>query len=84
MWENLENKYNHCQVMIIQKKRRGCIVLYCFYNYKGARKLSQYIRSLKKVFWYREPKDYIEVIDPPIIEEYEIPHLKAKEKSADN
>ena len=84
MWENLENKYNHCQVMIIQKKRRGCIALYCFYNDKGARKLSQYIRSLKKVFWYREPKDYIEVIDPPIIEEYEIPHLKAKEKSADN
>ena len=22
MWENLDNKYNHCQVMIIQKKRR--------------------------------------------------------------
>ena len=84
MWENLENKYNHCQVMIIQKKRRGCIALYCFYNDKGARKLSQYIRSLKKVFWYREPKDYIEVIDPPIIEEYEIPHLKAKERSANN
>ena len=61
--------------------------MYCsvlLYNDKGARKLSQYIRSLKKVFWYREPKDYIEVIDPPIIEEYEIPHLKAKEKSADN
>lgn len=35
-------------------------------------------------FWHRVPKDYIEVIDPPIIDEYEIPHLKAKEKSADN
>jgi hypothetical protein len=79
MWENLENKYNHCQ-----KKRRGCIALYCFYNDKGAKKLSHYIRSLEHVFWYREPKDYIEVIDPPIIDEYEIPHLKAKERSANN
>ena len=84
MWENLENKYNHCQVMIIQKKRRGCIALYCFYNDKGAKKLSHYIRSLEHVFWYREPKDYIEVIDSPIIDEYEIPHLKAKERSANN
>ena len=84
MWENLENKYNHCQVMIIQKKRRGCIALYCFYNDKGAKKLSHYIRSLEHLFWYREPKDYIEVIDPPIIDEYEIPHLKAKERSANN
>ena len=56
--------------MIIQIKRRGCIALYCFYSDKGDRKLSQYRRSLIKVFWYREPKDYIEVIDPPIIEEY--------------
>lgn len=84
MWQNLENKYNHCQVMIIQKNRRGCIALYCFYNDKGARKLSHYIKTLKNIFWYRVPKDYIEVIDPPIIDEYEIPHLKAKEKSADN
>ena len=51
---------------------------------KGAKKLSHYIRSLEHVFWYREPKDYIEVIDPPIIDEYEIPHLKAKERSANN
>jgi hypothetical protein len=68
MWENLENKYNHCQVMIIQKKRRGCIALYCFYNDKGAKKLSHYIRSLEHVFWYREPKDYIEVIYNPQIQ----------------
>lgn len=39
---------------------------------------------IRTSFWYREPKDYIEVIDPPIIDEYEIPHLKAKEKSTNN
>ena len=61
--------------------------MYCsvlLYNDKGAKKISHYIRSLEHLFWYREPKDYIEVIDPPIIDEYEIPHLKAKERSANN
>ena len=27
-------------------------------------KQNHYIKSLQKVFWYRNPKDYIEVIDP--------------------
>ena len=34
------------------------------YTDEGAKKLNHYIKSLQKVFWYRNPKDYIEVIDP--------------------
>ena len=64
MWEKYENKYTHCLVILIQKRYRGCIPLYCLYTDEGAKKLNHYIKSLKKVFWYRNPKDYIEVIDP--------------------
>lgn len=64
MWEKYENKYTHCLVILIQKRYRGFIPLYCLYSDEGAMKLNHYIKSLKKVFWYRNPKDYIEVIDP--------------------
>ena len=64
MWEKYENKYTHCLVILIQKRYRGCIPLYCLYTDEGAKKLNHYIKSLQKVFWYRNPKDYIEVIDP--------------------
>lgn len=64
MWEKYENKYTHCLVILIQKRYRGCIPLYCLYTDEGAKKLNHYIKSLKKIFWYRDPKDYIKVIDP--------------------
>ena len=64
MWEKYENKYTHCLVILIQKRYRGCIPLYCLYTDEGAKKLNHYIKSLQKEFWYRNPKDYIEVIDP--------------------
>jgi hypothetical protein len=64
MWEKYENKYTHCLVILIQKRYRGCIPLYCLYTDEGAKKLNHYIKSLQKGFWYRNPKDYIEVIDP--------------------
>lgn len=66
MWHKLYNEYNHCQVIMIQKNTRGFIFLYCFYNDTGARKLSRYLKTLKGVFWFRDPKDYIEVEDPMI------------------
>lgn len=65
MWQKYENKYNYCQVIIIQKNARGLICLYCFYNDKGKRILSYYMRSLEGMFWYRDPKDYIEFVEPP-------------------
>lgn len=78
MWDKYENKYTHCLVILIQKRYRGCIPLYCLYTDKGAKKLNHYIKSLKKVFWYRNPKDFIEVIEPPIKDVYVLPHLKDK------
>lgn len=65
MWKKYKKKYNHCQVMIIQKNTRGPISLYCFYNDKGEKKLDTYLKSLEGMFWYREPKDFIEVPELP-------------------
>ena len=76
MWQKLENKYNHCQVVMIQKNTRGFIFLYCFYNDRAIKRLKYYFKSLEKVFWYRNPKDYIEVIEPKIDSIYVVPHLK--------
>ena len=51
--------------MVIQKNTRGYICLYIFYNNKGKKNFEHYMKSLNGVFWYRDPKDYIEVIEPP-------------------
>ena len=65
MWQKYEDQYNHCQVVVIQKNTRGLVCLYCFYNDRRKRKLNRYLKSLEGMFWYRDPKDYIEVIEPP-------------------
>lgn len=78
VWQKFQNKYNHCQAMLIQKNRRGMFVLYCFYNDKAAKRLNRYTKALEKVFWYRDPKDYIEVVEPKVDSIYVIPHLKKK------
>ena len=65
VWSKYERKYDYCQVVIIQKNGRGLVCLYCFYNDKGKRKWDNYLKSLAGMFWYRDPKDYIEVIESP-------------------
>ena len=65
VWSKYERKYDYCQVVIIQKNARGLVCLYCFYNDKGKRKWDNYLKSLAGMFWYRDPKDYIEVIESP-------------------
>ena len=64
MWKKYDNKYNNCQVMVIQKNTRGYICLYIFYNDKGEKNFEHYMKSLNRVFWYRDPKDYIEFVEP--------------------
>lgn len=73
MWDRFENKYTHCLVILLQKRYRGIIPLYCLYTDEGAKKLRQYLKSLKRVFWYRNPKDYIEVKEPVRKDEYVLP-----------
>lgn len=81
MWHKLYNKYNHCQVIMIQKNKRGVIFLYCFYNDASARKLNRYLKALKGIFWFRDPKDYIEVVDLTIEPSDDLLRLKKKIKN---
>ena len=76
MWDKFEDKYTHCLVMALQKRYRGIILFYCLYTDEGSKKLDYYLQLLEKVFWYRDPKDYIEVKERKIIEEYVIPLRK--------
>lgn len=64
MWKKHEAKYNHCQVMTIQKNTRGYISLYFFYTDKGKQNFENYMKQLNGLFWYREPKDYIKFVEP--------------------
>lgn len=52
------------------------ISFYCLYTDEGSKKFDSYLQLLEKVFWYREPKDYIEVKERKIINEYVIPLRK--------
>ena len=56
-------KYNHCLSLLIQKKSRGVISLYCLYNDAvQAKGVDAYLDSLRGVFWYRKPEDYVKYV----------------------
>lgn len=50
-------RYAHAQGMVIQKNRRGHILLITLYNKEE--ELEGYLRSLDKMIWYRDPEDFL-------------------------
>lgn len=62
MWKKHEDRYNRCRVIMLHKKSRGCIFLYCLYNNKSDMGIMNYITKLEKIFWYREPENFIQLI----------------------
>lgn len=55
------NKYNHCDVIYYQKKNRGFIGLYCFYDDIAVANLDKYMQEIKRVFRYKDGE--IEISD---------------------
>lgn len=62
MWKKYENKYNHCQVMMIQKNKRGLIQLICVYNQR--KQLKYCLKEMERIIWYRNPEDFIDFLLP--------------------
>ena len=50
----LNDLYKNCKVLLIQKKGRGFIALYCFYNEVAAKNLDQYMKPVEEMFKYRD------------------------------
>ena len=48
------DKHKYCRVVMLQKKDRSFLSMYCFYSDKAATKIDDYIDSLKGIFWFRE------------------------------
>ena len=51
-------RYAHAQGMVIQKNRRGHILLITLYNKEE--ELDSYLRSLDKMVWFRDPEDFLD------------------------
>ena len=51
-------QYTYAQGMVIQKNRRGHILLITLYNKEE--ELDSYLRSLEKMIWYRDPEDFLD------------------------
>jgi len=75
------SKYNHCKVLIIHKKDRGCLPMFFYYNDEGEKNLSEYIMAIERSFRYGdEPpaknklqnQDVIELISLPVQEKRNI------------
>ena len=64
VWKKYKKKYSYCHVVLIQKNGRCPIRLYFLYNNKAKKNLNKYIKSLEGVFRYRDPKDYIQFVEP--------------------
>lgn len=64
VWKKYKKKYGNCHVVVTQKNGKCPIRLYFLTNNKGTKNLDKYIKSLERVFWYRDPEDYIDFIEP--------------------
>lgn len=53
--------YRHCKAVVIQRNGRGSVFFYCFYTDEAKDHLQDYIDALLKMFWYREPAEFIPV-----------------------
>lgn len=64
VWKSYKGKYNHCEVVMIQKNGRSFVQLFCLYTDKVVSRLDSYMKQLEGMIWYREPKDYVTVKAP--------------------
>lgn len=48
-----------CQVIVIQKNKRGTLRLLCFYNKKSRPNLKKYLKMAEEVFYFRDPEDFV-------------------------
>lgn len=71
------SKYNHCKVLIIHKKDRGCLPMFFYYNDDAKEKLTGYISAMESSFRYGdeppaknklENQDVVEMIALPMQE----------------
>ena len=61
VFEPVADLYRHCKVVVIQRNGRGSEFFYCFYTDEAKDHLQGYIDALLKMFWYREPAEFIPV-----------------------
>jgi hypothetical protein len=57
------NQYNHCNVVYLQKKNRGFIALYCFYDDVAFADRDKYMQKVKRMFHYRDGEVDVEKSD---------------------
>ena len=60
MWKNYKRKYSNCQVTIIQKNGRAFVRLLTLYKDNAKDKLTDYMKKLEGMFWFRNPEDFLE------------------------
>jgi hypothetical protein len=52
--EYYRDKYNHCKILLIQKKGRGYLPLYCFYDMEAAKNPDKYMTAIEGIFKYKD------------------------------
>ena len=51
--------YKHAQGMLMKKKGKSHIILVTLYTDEGEKHLDSYLQSLEKMFWFRDPEDFL-------------------------
>jgi hypothetical protein len=49
-----QDVYNYCKVLIMQKKGRGYLPLYCMYDGKAVKNIDTYMTAIESAFRYRD------------------------------
>jgi len=49
-----EGKYTGCQALMIEKKDKGYVILYCFYTEEGKHCLNAFMKELDGIVWFND------------------------------
>ncbi len=79
VWKNYKRKYSNCQVTIIQKNGRAFVRLLTLYKDNAKDKLTDYMKKLEGMFWFRNPEDFLEYTKEKVSLENVV--IKAKGRS---
>ena len=77
------DKYSNCKIYFIQRKGRGFVPIFCFFDEKAFKEQKKYLKAAESIFWYGDAEPDWEMLkrkadaEQPII----IPYGKLKSNS---
>jgi hypothetical protein len=52
--EPYQGKYTRCQALMLQKKDKGYLTLYCFYTEESKKRINAFVKEIEGIVWFKD------------------------------